>query len=43
MKKVLALLLVESHFMTPRRRVDWTFVLSWAGVILALSILLAVR
>jgi hypothetical protein len=43
MKKVLALLLVESHFVTPRRRVDWTFVLSWVGVIAALWILLAVR
>jgi len=43
MRKMLASLLVESHLVTPRRRVDWTFLLSWAGVVIALGILLTVR
>jgi len=46
MKKVLASLLVETHLVTPRRRVDWIFVLCSAGVAIALSIpliVLAVR
>jgi hypothetical protein len=43
MKKTFASLLVASHLVTPRRRVDWTFLLSWAGIVIALGILLTVR
>ena len=43
MKKMLAFLLLQSHLVSPRKRLDWMFVLSWAGVIVALSILFAVR
>jgi hypothetical protein len=43
MKRMFASLLVESHLVTPQKHVDWIFVLSWAGVITALCIELAVR
>ena len=43
MKKMLTFLLLQSHLVSPRKRLDWMFVLSWAGVIVALSILFAVR
>jgi hypothetical protein len=46
MKRVFTSLLSETHLVTPRRRVDWMFVLCVAGLALASSImmtLLAVR
>jgi hypothetical protein len=43
MKKMLASFLVESHLVTPRGRVDWMFLLSCAGVIVAVGILLTAR
>lgn len=42
MKKVLASLLMETHLVTPRRRIDWMFVLCSASLAAALTILIAV-
>jgi hypothetical protein len=42
MKKMIASLLSETHLVTPRRRVDWVFVLCVAGLTLASSILMTV-
>ncbi len=40
---MIAFLLLESRFGSRRKRVDWSFVLLWAGIAVALWILLAVR
>jgi hypothetical protein len=42
MKKMVAFFLVESLFGS-RKRVDWPLVLAWAGIAIALWLLLAVR
>jgi hypothetical protein len=43
MKKMLALFLLESRLISPRKRIDWTLVLCSAGIATALWILLFVR
>ena len=43
LRKMIAFLLVESGSAARRKRIDWTLVLLWAGIALALWILLAVR
>jgi len=43
MKKMLAFLLVDSRLNPRRKRIDPTFVLIWAGIAVALWILLAAR
>ena len=43
MKKMLAFFLVESRLNARRRRIDWALVLCWAGVAIALWILLFLR
>jgi len=40
---MLAFLLVESRFHPRRKPIDWTLVLCWAGIAMALWILLVVR
>jgi hypothetical protein len=41
LRKMIAFLIVESG--SRRKRIDWTLVLLWAGIALAVWILLAVR
>jgi hypothetical protein len=43
MKKMLAFFLVQSRFGASRKRVDWSLVIAWAGIAIALGVLLAVR
>jgi hypothetical protein len=43
MKKMIAFFLVQSRFGSSRKRVDWSLVIAWAGIAIALWILLAVR
>jgi hypothetical protein len=43
MKKMIAFLLVQSRLGPSRKRVDWSLVIAWAGIAIALWILLAVR
>jgi hypothetical protein len=43
MKKMLAFFLLQSRLGSSRKRVDWTTVIAWAGIVIALWILLAVR
>ncbi len=40
---MIAFLLLESRFGPRRKRIDWPLVLLWAGIAIALWILLAVR
>jgi hypothetical protein len=39
MKKMIAFLLVQSRVGASRKRVDWTLVIAWAGIAIALWIL----
>ena len=41
-KKMFAHALAEAHIYTPRHGVDWPLALCWAGIAIALSILLTV-
>ena len=43
MRKMIAFLLVESRYVARRKQIDWTLVLCWAGIAVALWILLFVR
>ena len=43
MKKMLALFLLESRLASRHKRIDWTLVLCWTGIAIALWILLTVR
>lgn len=43
MKKMLALFLLESRLASRHMRIDWTLVLCWTGIAIALWILLTVR
>jgi hypothetical protein len=43
MKKMIAFFLVQSRFGSSRKRVDGTLIIAWAGIVIALWILLAVR
>jgi hypothetical protein len=39
MKKVIAFFLVQSRLGVSRKRVDWTTVIAWVGIVIALWIL----
>ena len=43
MKRMTAFFLLQSRAGALRKRVDWSLVIAWAGVAIALWILLAVR
>jgi hypothetical protein len=43
MKKMVAFFLLQSRPGASRNRVDWSLVIAWAGIAIALWILLAVR
>jgi hypothetical protein len=43
MKKMIAFFLVQSRFGSSRTRVDGSLIIAWAGIVIALWILIAVR
>jgi hypothetical protein len=43
LRKMISFFLVESRLGPRRKQIDWTLVLFWAGIAIALWILLAVR
>lgn len=43
MKKMLAFFLLESWLSSRQKRIDWTLMLCWTGIVIALWILLFVR